>query len=156
MIRFYTYVFACAYVNAERQWKSDGSGFHVFIALGVVTLTVLFNIGALLVTIPLALGLPLFGAGGDKKVGPLIVIVLGCFCWLAFVRNGKGVRLAEELKKKGEDSIIKCQLVSFGTLFGSVAMFMLPLFIVAFGRHPAPSQVHSDSSYSSSAQSQAR
>jgi hypothetical protein len=157
MIRFYTYLFACAYVNAERQWKStEGPGFHVFVALGVVSLTVMFNIGAVFGTIPIVLGLPHFSSHVDRNVGVLSVIVLGCLCWLAFVRNGNGVRLAEELKKKGEDSIIKCQLVSFGTLFGSVAMFMIPLFIVAFGRHPAPSQIHSDGSYSSSAQSQAR
>jgi len=157
MIRFYTYVFACAYVNAERQWKStEGPGFHVFIALGVVTLTVLFNIGALLVTIPLALGLPLFGAGGDKKVGPLIVIVLGCFCWLAFVRNGKGVRLAEELKSRGDDSITICQIVTLGTPLASAALFFITLILAAHLHPPTRTQVHGGSSYSSSVQPQAR
>jgi len=117
MLRFYTYLFACAYVNAERQWKStEGSGFHVFAALGVVSLTVMFNIGALFGTIPIVLGLPHFSSHIDKNAGAPIVVVLGCLCWLAFVRNGNGVRLAEELKKKGEDSVTICQIVTLGSL----------------------------------------
>jgi len=135
VIRFYNYLFACAYVNAERQWKTANGA--SFLALMAVTLTVMLNVGALLVTIPILLGLPHLSLHSDKNLGAPIVVVLASLCWLAFARNGKGVCLARELKEKGEDSIIKCQLVTFGALFGSIALFFIPMFL-AVAIHPRP------------------
>jgi len=135
VFRFYTYLFACAHVNAERQWKTpSGASYN---ALLVVTITVMLNIGALLVTIPILLGLPHLSLHSDKNLGAPIAAVLACLCWLAFARNGKAVCLARELKEKGEDSIIKCQLVTFGALFGSIALFFIPMFL-AVAIHPRP------------------
>jgi hypothetical protein len=114
MIRFYTYLFACAYVNAERQWKTvNGAAYN---ALMVVTLTLLLHFATLFGALPALLNLPLPNTHLDKAIVAPFLAVLASGSWLVIVRNGKGVRLAEELKKKGEDSVTICQIVTLGSL----------------------------------------
>jgi len=157
MIKFYTYLFACAYVNAERQWKTDQpNAFHVFSAWMTVTVTVLFNIASLCFSIPVLLDLPHVRVPSTGSVVVPIMFGLASVCWLLFVRNGAGVRLAEELKKKGDDSIVRCQLVTYATPLSSAALFFITLVLAAHLHPPSRSQVHGDGSYASPIQSQVR
>jgi hypothetical protein len=141
-------------VNAERQWKTvNGASFN---ALMVVTVTLAFHFGMLFGALPAVLNLPLPSTHLDKSVVVPFLAVLASDSWLAIVRNGKGVRLAEELKKKGEDSITICQIVTLGIPLASAALFFITFILAAHLHPPTRTQIHSDGSYSSSVQSQAR
>ena len=154
MFRFYTYLFACAYVNAECRWKTaNGAAYN---ALMVVTLTLMFHFGTLFGAFPALLNLPLPFTHLDKLLVAPFLAVLASVGWLVIMRNGKGVRLAEELKKKGEDSITICQIVTLGIPLASAALFFIAFVLAAHLHRPTRTQIHSDGSYSSSVQSQAR
>jgi len=157
MIRFYTYLFACAYVNAERIWKDRFSAaFYTFHAWMILTVTVGFNFGAVCFSIPALLGLPYVRVHSHVNLGVPLAVIVASICWLLIVRNGQGLRLAEVLKEEGEDSITKCQLITFTTVFGSVALFFIPLFLFPLWHPPTRAQVHIDGSFSPPTQSQAR
>ena len=141
-------------MNAERQWKSsNGAAFN---ALVVVTIILGLNVGALVGTIPAALHLPHPRMHSDKNLAMLLFVAMASLSWLAFVRNGKGLILAEELKRKGKDSILRCQIVTFGALFASAAVFFGPIFIVICLHRPTPANVQSSDNQTLSSQAPAR
>ena len=141
MLRFYTYIFACACVNAQARWKGSNG---IFGGLIVATAIVYLNIGALLMLAPL-IGLPLLRVSADRTIVVPIMVALAALCWLLFVRSGKGIRLAEELKGRGEESISICKAITGIALFGSIALFFLPAFLALIWfppGHHTPSNAH--------------
>lgn len=131
MLKFYRYIFACARVNAEARRTSAPT----FSGLMLVVAVVYLNLGTLLLSLPVLFGWHLPRLPEDRMIVVPIMALLAVLCWLLFIRSGKGTRLAEELKSRGEDSIKMCKTVAGLALFGSIALFFVP-FILAPLLHP--------------------
>jgi hypothetical protein len=134
MIRLYTYLYACVLVNAERQWK--GSRFVGLNALVIIALIFGLNMQTLLLAISSMLHWRFEDVFANKALVVPTFAVLLSFCWLAFVRSGKGRALAEQFKTKGDDSILRCQIVAYVAMLGSVALFFGTVVLVALSHPP--------------------
>ena len=129
MLKLYTHLYAWAYLRNERQWGKGHN--HAFAALINVTMLVFLNLGA---TVAILSKIFHFHMGSLLRLNRMNVhlaigVGIPLLVWAAIQRNGRGQRLAEELREKSDSERTRMEWKLIGFLVASFVLFVLSLLL---------------------------